>query len=114
MQTGALIAFKIAQSNSRSEINRFCREFYGYSDRSNKGKYLYERKGFLSKYSHIALLRGLIIVRLEDVEEIMAFLKTYRAEIFMREIVLLHSDVQTLNEKLNKISLPDKPKQDFF
>ena len=99
MQTGALIAFKVAQSNNHSEINRFCREFYGYNDKSNKGKYSYERPGFISKFRHINLLRGLIIVRLEDAEEIMSFLKRYNAHVFMREIILLHADIQKLNER---------------
>lgn len=109
MQTGALIAFKIAHSNTHSAINRFCREFYGYSDKSNKGRYSYERHGFISRFPHINLLRGLIIVRLEDAEEIMGFLKKYNADVFMREIILLHSDVQRLKEKA-----PENASRDIF
>lgn len=111
--TGALIAFKISHTNTHSSINRFCREFYGYTDKSNKGRYCYERLGFISKFRHINLLRGLIIVRLEDSEEVMNFLRKYNADVFMREIVLLHSDVQKLHEP--PANLPeDASKSDFF
>ncbi len=109
-QTGALIAFKVAHANSHAGLNRFCRRFYGYIDKSNKGKYSYERPGFISNYPHINLLRGLIIVRLEDAEEVMTFLKAHNAEVFMREVILLHSDVQKLHEKLHH----DVQKEDMF
>jgi hypothetical protein len=114
MHTGALIAFKISHTNSHPSINRFCREFYGYTDKSNKGKYSYERAGFISKFRHINLLRGLIIVRLEDSEEIMAFLRKYNASVFMREIILLHSDVQKLNEKIPANVPGDEAESDVF
>lgn len=111
--TGALIAFKISHTNTHPSINRFCREFYGYTDKSNKGKYCYERPGFISKYRHINLLRGLIIVRPEDSEEIMAFLQKYDADVFMREIILMHSDVQKLHEK--PVATPeDASKSELF
>ncbi len=114
MQTGALIAFKVAQSNTPSGINRFCREFYGYTDKSNKGRYSYERKGFISRFPHINLLRGLIIVRLEDAEEIMDFLKKYNAEVFMREVILLHQDAQKLNEQSNRNPIHATKEVDLF
>ncbi|VVB59600.1 Uncharacterised protein [uncultured archaeon] len=114
MQTGALIAFKVAQSNTPSGVNRFCREFYGYTDKSNKGRYSYERQGFISRFPHINLLRGLIIVRLEHAEEIMDFLKKYNAEVFMREVILLHSDVQKLNEKINETPSRAEREMDLF
>lgn len=96
MQTGAIISFQLSGSNNHTEINRFCRKFYGYKDRSNKGKYTYERKGILSKYPHIKIRRGLIIVRMEDTEKIIDILEKHNAEIFMREIILLHKDMQEL------------------
>ncbi len=111
--TGALIAFKISHTNTHPSINRFCREFYGYTDKSNKGKYCYERFGFLSKFRHINLLRGLIIVRLDDSEEVIAFLKKYDADVFMREIILLHSDVQKLHQIPAKLP-EDASKSELF
>ncbi|MBW6451375.1 MAG: hypothetical protein K0B02_01475 [DPANN group archaeon] len=102
MQTGVLISFSVANKNNHAKINRFCREFYGYKDKSNKGKYTYTREGFLTKYPHIKVQRGLIITRMEDAESIIQILSKYDADIFMREVILLHSDIQKLNEKLNE------------
>ncbi len=96
MQTGALISFRLSGNNNHTEINRFCREFYGYKDRSNKGRYTYERKGILGKYPHIRVQRGLVIVRMEDIEKITDILEKHNAIIFMREVILLHKDVQEL------------------
>ena len=105
MQTGALISFKISGKNNHTKVNRFCRDFYGYKDKSNKGKYTYERAGFLTNYPHIKIQRGLIIVRMEDAEEITKLLTEYDAEIFMREIILLHTDQQLLKNTLNETYL---------
>lgn len=113
-QTGALIAFGVAGCKNHAKINRFCREFYGYTDKSNKGKYSYERPGFISKYPHIKIHRGLIIVYLEDAEEIISFLKKYDAEVFMREVILLHSDIQKLNGKINEKYSADNIQSDLF
>ena len=102
MQTGTLISFSVAKKNTHTQINRFCRDFYGYEDKSNNGKYTYKRPGFLHKYPHIKVQRGLIVVRMDDAEEIIEYLNSYSAKIFMREIILLHSDVEQLNAKLNE------------
>ena len=102
MVTGTLISFKVAGKNNHTKVNRFCREFYGYKDKSNKGQYTYKREGFLDKYPHIKIQRGLIIIRMEDAEDIINILEGYNAEIFMREIILLHTDTQKLKNSLNK------------
>lgn len=105
METGAVIAFRVSGGNSKSALNKFCREFYGYSDRSNRGRYTYHHPGFIDGFRHIKLLRGAIIVRMQDVDRILSFLKGHNAEIFMREVVLLHSDLQKLSEKKDKSPL---------
>ncbi|MBW6461756.1 MAG: hypothetical protein K0B07_01800 [DPANN group archaeon] len=102
MQTGALISFKVSEKNTHTNVNRFCREFYGYKDKSNKGKYIYEREGFLSKYPHIKIQRGLIIINMNDAGDIINLLEKYDAKIFMREIILLHTDKQMLKDSLNE------------
>ncbi len=102
MQTGALISFTVTGKNNHTEVNRFCRAFYGYNDKSNKGQYTYKREGFIDKYPHIKVQRGLIIINMDDAEEIINMLEKHNAEIFMREIILLHTDKQQLKDALNK------------
>ena len=103
MNTGALISFKVAGKNNHIKINNFCRKFYGYTDKSNKGKYTYERKGLITRYPYIKIQRGLIIVRMDDFEEIIDILEKHGAEVFMREIILLHKDTEILKNAQNKI-----------
>lgn len=80
-------------------MNKFCREFYGYIDKSNKGQYTYHRKGFMDKFNYIKPLRGVIVVKEEDTNEILLFLKKYNAEIFYRKILLTKEDMKILSVK---------------
>ncbi len=99
--TGRIIVFKLARTNDRTAMNRFCRQFYGYLDRSHNYRYSYKRKGFLSDFPHIRPQRGVIVVRKEDAKRIISFLKNYDAEIFTREIMLTEADWRALR--------PDRP-----
>jgi len=80
-------------------MNKFCRQFYGYLDRSHNYKYQYQRKGFIENFPHIRVIRGVIIVKKEDADEIVSFLGSYNAEIFTREIILLPEDLNKLNSE---------------
>lgn len=95
--TGRIIVFKLARTNDRTAMNRFCRQFYGYLDRSHNYRYRYERKGFLGDFPHIRLQRGVIVVKKEDAKAIISFLKSYDAEIFTREITLTKADMKALS-----------------
>ncbi len=94
--TGKIIVFKLAMTNDRTAMNRFCRQFYGYLDRSHNYRYQYKRKGFLGDFAHIRLQRGVIVVKKEDSKEIISFLKSYDAEIFARDITLTKADREVL------------------
>ncbi len=96
---GNIIIFRVLPSNSKLRMNKFCREFYGYKMKSNYGRYTYEKKGFLDNYPFIKPQRGVIIVRSEDVGEIISFLGSYNAEIFTREITFLEEDIEQLKPR---------------
>ena len=93
---GKIIVFKMAPANDRSTMNRFCRQFYGYLDRSSNYRYRYQRRGFLDDYPYIKPHKGVLVVRKEDAEDIISFLESYSAEIYARDIVLLEDDVRQL------------------
>jgi hypothetical protein len=80
-------------------MNKFCRKFYGYVDRSNNYRYTYRREGFIEKFPHIKPLRGVLIVRKEDSESIVTFLKEFNADILVRSIVLTEDDMKKLKIK---------------
>ena len=87
-KVGKLIFFKVSKNNPKSKIDKFCRQFNGYVDRSNNNRYQYHRKGFIEDFPHIKLTRGVIIVRDCDSDAILSFLESYNAEIFVRDIIL--------------------------
>ena len=93
---GKIIAFRVLAQNDKSTMNRFCRQFYGYLDRSNNYRYRYHRNGFLDNFNYIKPLRGVIVVKKEDGDEIISFLESYNAEIYARDIILLEEDIKKL------------------
>lgn len=96
---GKIIVFRVLAKTNKLVMNRFCRQFYGYLDRSCNNRYQYQRKGFIENFPHIKIIRGVIIVKKEDADEIVSFLESYKAEIFIREIILLPKDLDKLNSK---------------
>ncbi len=96
---GKIIVFKMAPTNDRSTMNRFCRQFYGYLDRSSNYRYRYQRKGFLDDYPYIKPHKGVIVVRKEDAESILTFLESYDAEVYARDVILMEEDLEQLKPR---------------
>ena len=71
-------------------------KFYGQDSTSWKGKYSYHRHGFLENIPHRKLLRGVIILRNEDTEMVIEFLKKYNLKMYVREIKLTPDDEEVL------------------
>ena len=96
---GVMIAFKNSDAEPK-DLVKFCREFYGYKDHSQKGKYTYQRKGLLDEIPHIKInpIRTAILVRKEDSRKIINFLKKYNATIYVRKIELLNEDINKIKE----------------
>jgi hypothetical protein len=63
---------------------------------SHGGKYRYRRKGILDEIAYRKLLRGVIIVRLDDVDDVVRFLSDYNAEVHVRKIELTEEDWEVL------------------
>ena len=96
---GSLIVFRILAKNTKLTMNKFCRQFYGYIDRSNNYKYTYKRGGFIEKFRYIKPLRGVLIVRKKDSKKIISFLKDFNADIFVRDVLLNKEDMRKLKIK---------------
>ena len=65
---------------SPTKKTQFKRDLLGYKDYSNRGKYNYERKGFLSNIPHYKPIKSVIIVKILDESKIITLLKKYRAK----------------------------------
>lgn len=97
-EKGIIIAFRNKPKTPAKVIKRFCNRLYGYKDHSQKGKYLYERKGLLDEFPHILInpIRSVIIVKKENAEKIFDFLKEFGAEVYTKEIKLEKEDIEKL------------------
>ena len=97
MDTGTLISYKLDKL-PHPERCRICRKFYGWKDKSQYSKYTYNRKGLLSEIQYILVNRSVLIVRKEDADKIISFLKKNKAEVFVRDIILNKSDIKKLSK----------------
>lgn len=97
---GVIIAFRNKPKTPAKVIKQFCNRLYGYKDHSQKGKYLYERKGLLDEIPHILInpIRSVIIVKKENAEKILDFLKEFNAEVYTKEIKLEKEDLKKLGK----------------
>ena len=96
---GKIIAFRVQSKTTQAKLNKFCRKFYGYNDKSCYGKYTYKRKGLLDDIPHINPIRSLLIVKNEDCDKVVLFLEKYNAEIFVRNVMLEETDMEKLKIK---------------
>lgn len=94
---GILISFKLNPQLKKSVRAKFFRDFYGYEDKSQFGRYHYQRQGFLEKVNipYIKLNRAVMIIRPENRPRAIAFLKKW-GSVITREVILSAGDKQKL------------------
>lgn len=99
-ENGMIIAFRNRPKTPAKDIKRFCNRLFGYKDHSQKGKYLYERKGLLDEIPHILInpIRSVVIVKKENTEKILDFLKEFDAEVYTKEIKLEKEELKKLEK----------------
>ncbi len=95
MVTGKLVVYELGHLPPKDR-NRFCRKFYGWTDRPDGGKYTYSRAGFLEDVPFIRPEKSVLIIRNEDVGRVLAFLHEYDAHSNIRDILLTEEDLQEL------------------
>lgn len=98
-KSGIIILYRIRTKTTKSNTEKFCREFYGYMDKSNYGKYQYRRKGLLDRIPHIKLIRGAIIIQKGNCNKVTQFLKRFNAEVHVRTIILTEKDKKQLTNE---------------
>lgn len=78
MEKISIIKFNLNKCNSaqKTSIQRALR---GYIDHSNKGSYLYKRKGILNELPHHIISKSVIMVRSKDKNKILSILKDYKS-----------------------------------
>lgn len=96
---GTLICYTLSPSKpTPAEWTNFRKEFLGYLDHSNKGKYKYHRKGLMDEIPHVKLVRSVFIINEKDAKKVARFLKEKGATVHTRKIVLTHEDIEKLQK----------------
>ena len=93
---GTMILFQFVEKTEHNTVNKFMQKFYGQDSTSWKGKYRHHRRGFLENIPHRKLLRGVIIIRTEDVPQVLGFLEKYSLTLYVREVKLTGDDEKIL------------------
>jgi len=93
---GIIVMFRMPHKIPNNVINKFCKKFYGQDTSSHGGRYRYHRYGLLDDIPHCRIIRQVVIIRTEDAEKIVNFLKKYNAEIYTRIVNLTQEDCQIL------------------
>lgn len=75
-----LVSYNLKNANINQKTT-LQQTLYGYTDHSNGGRYKYQRKGLLSKYSSIKLNRGVFIICIKDRNNILPVLKKNKASL---------------------------------
>lgn len=94
---GTIILFHFPDKTEQGVINKFMQKFYGQDSSSWKGRYRYHRHGFLEDIPHRKLPRGVIILRKNNVDRVLEFLRPYSLILHVREIRLTKADEKILS-----------------
>jgi hypothetical protein len=95
-QRGFIVLYRVLSRAGKPNADKLLRGLNGYDDKSNFGKYVYRRPGFLERFPHVKLIRGALIVRKENAEDLVKFLETFDAEVHVREVFLNEDDEKAL------------------
>ena len=93
---GILIAYRLKSPHDPNTASVLVKKLYGQNTSSHGGRYRYRRKGLLDEIPSRRLIRGVIIVKEGDQENIIEFLREFQAEIHIRKVVLTQEDLAAL------------------
>ncbi|KXB02308.1 hypothetical protein AKJ44_00815 [candidate division MSBL1 archaeon SCGC-AAA261F17] len=93
-----IIIYRIRNLPQAKKV-KFGREFRGYTDKSNRGQYEYYRKGLLDEIPHRKFIRGVLLIKREDREKMLDFMKEYKVEVHARNVELTPKDIEILSTR---------------
>ena len=94
---GELIVFS-ASNMSKTEQVKLSKKLYGYRDRSQRSKYLYEREGVLNRIPRIIPLgrKAVLVTRMHEAQPIIQLLQEHGAQTYVRTVKLEEEDLKIL------------------
>lgn len=94
-----VVVFYLPPNTPKPIRNKFPQKLYGQAVSSWGGKYRYRKVGFLESIPYRKLHRGVILVRDEDIDSLLDFLKKWGTIVEVREIIPLNEDIEVLSIK---------------
>jgi len=94
-EIGSVVFYKLREKLTPKERARFHRELFGYLNKSFYGHFHYQRKGLLSKISHLSPVRAAIITRKKYLPTLLEFLTRY-AKVLKWDIILSEEDIRKM------------------
>lgn len=89
----------VYRQTSSSKSRQLSRALNGYIDKSNHGKYTYERDGLLDKISYRKLIKGAFILKEKNLQKFVDLLEKYEAKYYVRNINLTDEDEEILSSQ---------------
>ena len=93
-----ILVFHLPKKMNNTDLGKFMKRFYGQETSTQAGKYRYRRKGLLDSIPHLKLLRGVVIIRKSDLEDVMKLLIEWNAVVDQRIIEPTEEDLKVLRE----------------
>jgi len=94
---GWIVIFSLPPKLKAVEHTKFGQQFWGSVTSSWGGKYRYRRKGLMDEVKHRKLIRGVLLIKLPDVDRVRGFLEEWEAEVFVRRVRLEPDDIEHFN-----------------
>lgn len=83
--TESLLLYDL-KNKSNVEKTHIVRSLFGYKDKSNMGKYAYQRQGLLSKFRYEKWNKSAILVNAEDEEAVKKILRKFRLNVLIMRL----------------------------
>ena len=93
-----ILVFYLPKKMNNTDLGKFKKRFYGQETSTQAGKYRYRRRGLLDSIPYLKLLRGVIIIRKSDLEDVMKLLIEWNAVVDQRIIEPTEEDLKVLRE----------------
>ena len=81
----SLLLYDLKNKNN-VEKTHIVRSLFGYMDKSNKGKYSYQRKGILSEFKYEKWDKSAIVVNHKDEEQVKKILKKFGIDFLIMKL----------------------------
>lgn len=96
---GRLIAFNLPPGLTASQRVQFNHRLWGRRTTTAGGRYRHEKTGLMDRIPHRRLVRGVLLLREQDLEPLIAFLEEWDARTHVRRVVLEPEDQRAMQTR---------------